>query len=232
MDADEPEGIKAAVRGGAALEPLDASGCTPLLRAVGKGSLAAARVLLAYGADPNAVMQGHPLAVASHPHGNVLMTAIRCCEVEFLEHLLESGVSIRDASGEAAGPLLAAAELAKPDTLEKLLLAGAEVNASCYGRRALHSAAARGRSKSVRLLLTKGAEVDPVDGEGRTPLWLAVHTLKTEVVAILVKAGAEVGRKDVHGESPLDCARKMKASIAISFRKRVEKMMDLLTAQK
>jgi ankyrin repeat protein len=67
------------------------------------------------------------------------------------------------------------------------------------GSTALHAAAWRGRHATVALLLARGAEVEAVDGRGRTPLALAVRACvdsywtarrSPESVAALLAAGA------------------------------------------
>ena len=62
----------------------------------------------------------------------------------------------------------------------------------------LHQAAADGDIEQVRLLISKGADVNAQDEKENTPLCHAVKSGKMELVHMLVEAGA-----DVNAESPL-----------------------------
>lgn len=68
----------------------------------------------------------------------------------------------------------------------------------------LHFAADGQDAAAVGSLLTACAEVDAPDGQGNTPLWLAVFTDRGDgtVLSLLVKAGADPDRANVHGVSP------------------------------
>jgi len=62
----------------------------------------------------------------------------------------------------------------------------------------LHQAAADGDIEQVKLLISKGYDVNKKDEEKKTPLYYATETGKMEVVQLLVEAGAEVnaGKND------------------------------------
>ncbi len=64
--------------------------------------------------------------------------------------------------------------------------------------KSLHEAAADGDIEQVKLLISKGADVNAEDEEKKTPLHYATETGKMEVVQLLVEAGAEVnaGKND------------------------------------
>ena len=61
-----------------------------------------------------------------------------------------------------------------------------------------------GKGKLVRVekLLTKGAFVDPQDGEGQTPLYKAIASNDTETVALLVRYGASFAIQAKNGKTP------------------------------
>ncbi|MCW2561825.1 MAG: hypothetical protein JWQ31_385 [Mycobacterium sp.] len=54
---------------------------------------------------------------------------------------------------------------------------------------------ARGGSSEVIELLAWGAEPDPVDPCGASPLWYAVRSLSAGIVVALIDAGADAGRR-------------------------------------
>jgi ankyrin len=90
-------------------------------------------------------------------------------------------------------------------TVQRLIQENADLNAVVFGATALHLAAEYGQSQIVRLVLEKGANVDPVDNLGRTPLLWAAENGHSDIVQLLVSHGADVNREDA-GEwrGPLD----------------------------
>ncbi|MDF6043992.1 ankyrin repeat domain-containing protein [Streptomyces sp. JH14] len=63
-------------------------------------------------------------------------------------------------------------------------------------------AARTGDADAARAAIEGGARVDVRDGEGRTPLLLAVHGDHVEVARLLVEAGADPDAQDRREESP------------------------------
>jgi ankyrin repeat protein len=75
----------------------------------------------------------------------------------------------------------------------------------------LHLASLHGRPDVVRLLLSRGADVDALGKDHRTPLHLAIHDQKMtgEIMAVcklLLQSGASVNIRDCLGHTPLHCA--------------------------
>lgn len=66
---------------------------------------------------------------------------------------------------------------------------------------ALHEAAGRGDTAGVERLLEAGAEVDAVDGSGRTPLVVAAYGAHLGVARVLIEAGADVNHEDASQQS-------------------------------
>jgi ankyrin repeat protein len=114
-----------------------------------------------------------------------------------------------DADGRTS--LMHAVMAGDSGAVASLIDRGADVNAVDHDQRwtALHFAARDHNEELVRLLLEAGAEVDPEDVFGDTPLWRAVMTAGTDLAAmrVLLGHGADPGRKNRHGISPLDLAR-------------------------
>ncbi len=76
----------------------------------------------------------------------------------------------------------------------------------------LHQAAADGDIKQVKLLISKGADVNAEDEEKKTPLHYAAETGKMEVVQLLVEASADVNA----GSWPPLCIAAENNHIAVS----------------
>ncbi|SNY63004.1 ankyrin repeat domain-containing protein [Paractinoplanes atraurantiacus] len=72
-----------------------------------------------------------------------------------------------------------------------------------FGRTALHGAP----ESKARVLLEAGAEIDPRDNHGQTPLHRAVHAADAEAVALLLAKGADPAVRDDNGRTPIHLAR-------------------------
>lgn len=131
-------------------------------------------------------------------------------DLPMLRKLTAEEANLRDQDGRT--PLMHAvlAEDADPAVTATLIDRGADVNARDTGQEwtALHFAARDQNPALVRQLLEAGAEIDPVDVFGNTPLWRAVMEAgaDTTVIRMLLSHRADPGRKNRHGISPLDVA--------------------------
>lgn len=128
-----------------------------------------------------------------------------------LRELTPRDANIRDEDGYT--PLMHAvlAEDADPAIVALLIDRGADVNAAepDQGFTALHFAARDQNAAIVRRLLEAGAEVDPVDVFGDTPLWRSVMSSSASpaTMKLLLEHGADPNMRNRHGVSPRDLAR-------------------------
>eukprot|EP01129_Flabellula_baltica_P007574 TRINITY_DN2969_c0_g1_i1.p1 TRINITY_DN2969_c0_g1~~TRINITY_DN2969_c0_g1_i1.p1 ORF type:complete len:962 (-),score=179.09 TRINITY_DN2969_c0_g1_i1:201-3086(-) len=90
---------------------------------------------------------------------------------------------------------------------EFLLELGADIEYSCERdkRTVLHRESSND-SPVTRTLLENGANMNPIDFKGRTPLHFAVSNTRFENVKLLVEHGADINIRDNIGRSPLDIA--------------------------
>ncbi len=169
---------------GAGANASDAVGVTPLIAALAVDNREAARLLLAAGADANALARigqsATPLIAAAN-HGNV----------DAIKTLLARKVDVRAVSADRAG------------TVKNGVVLFGNVTA-------LHMAVSNGELEPVRLLLDAGSELDAQDVRGMTPLVWAVSTDRpnVEIVRLLLARHASPAIKTKDGEDAIDWARK------------------------
>lgn len=110
-------------------------------------------------------------------------------------------VNIADAAGYTA--LMAAAQNASPQTVTKLIQAGAKVKAvDKNNNTALHMVPS-GDCKNVPILVRAGAAVNAQGKDGATPLLIAVNHREVECVKYLIAAKADVNLADKDSITPL-----------------------------
>lgn len=187
---------------GADPDARDATGQTPLHRAVGNNFVTKAAALLDGGAD----------LLLRHSEGDDLTPvglAARSSRVEMMQMLLERGAVLEEADSLGQTLLILAAGYNKnPDTLAYLLGKGANVRAQrSSGATALHLAAYDQDAEILDLLLDNGLDwaIAVRSGRGKvTPYELAVrHNLKrlggTKALARLEALHKEAGLPEPEG---------------------------------
>lgn len=178
---------------------------TPLLLAVAGGKTEIVRNLLAAGAVPD-----RPDAEGQTP----LTIAARANNQDIVEALIGAKAPL-DAPDKHGMTSLTIAAQAGAIRLVRTLLAAAETAGEKLGLEpALFAAAEKGHGRVLELLIAAGADVNAVDGEGRTPLMKATASDQAETLSILIKAGAKPETADRHGMFAYDHAvssGKMKA---------------------
>jgi ankyrin repeat protein len=132
------------------------------------------------------------------------------------KYLIDKGadVNIRSAPGENETPLTLAARGGHMRICALLVAEGADINATEHsvGYSALHEAVDKGNINLIKLLISKGADVDLPARYGETPLHLIVNpTLPLpkseepalEMMKVLIDAGADLNAVDHGGMTPL-----------------------------
>lgn len=141
-------------------------------------------------------------------------SAIYRGDVHELAKFLRNTEQLANQTDEEGRTLLMIAvlsELGSLEIAEKLLTSGLPLNARDTGQRwtALHFAARDQKTELVRMILDAGAEIDPTDAFGNTPLWRCIMGAKNNLSTAreLVTRGANPCAKNQHGVSPFDLAR-------------------------
>ena len=111
------------------------------------------------------------------------------------QHLVE-GVDVNAKFKDGWTPLHMAAEGGHREIVDLLIAKGADINATAgwgdgVGWTPLHMAAEEGHKKVVELLILKGADINVKNGDGRTPLDLAIKHKNAEIADILRKHGGK-----------------------------------------
>ena len=110
---------------------------------------------------------------------------------------------------EQSTSLHVAAEAGYADSIERLIVDGANVNARRHGCTPLHGAAAGGHVSAINSLIAAGADLNARDTEsGLTPLHFAALEGHAAAIETLVAAGTDVNVVDGASQraAPLHCA--------------------------
>jgi ankyrin repeat protein len=70
-------------------------------------------------------------------------------------------------------------------------------------RTGMHYAAMNGNLQIIAILIKAGADIDPRDRLGNTPLMLAAQRNQTEAADLLIEAGAKLNMQNRDGLTPL-----------------------------
>jgi ankyrin repeat protein len=201
-----------------------------LVLAVQEGHYPVVRLLLARGADANAVTgDGYtPLMVAADARDDPLMgveligagarvnwaaadgtTALMAAAGRgheyFLNLLLLNNAALHATDDQGRDALLLAAEDGSLACTDALLKAGADPNRRARnGETSLGRAVIGAYTRVTARLLAAGADVNAPGARGQTPLIIAVRTGSTTTAMVLLQAGADVNRVELgNGNSAL-----------------------------
>ena len=218
-------------RSDADIETRNDDGLAALHLAVLQGSVAAAESLLKGGADIEAETPDakRPLHLAAEAEDLELLAsllrrgavpdaealgltplheAVYRDNVDMARLLLDYGADVNSSTDGRRQPLFLAAWNKKPNMIKLLLDRGADPD-SFFPEdppTALHLAANNGDVEAMQALLDGGAEVDPRDFDGATPLFRAVGLGHLEAAKLLLQRGANTRMLRLDGLSVVDLA--------------------------
>ncbi|PRW33718.1 ankyrin repeat [Chlorella sorokiniana] len=187
--------VRQLLEAGAVLVSQVHHGDTALVMAAQEGAQEAVEALLAAGADVNASnTQGETalLVAATHGHKGACQYGRNA-----------AGANLEAVDATNITPLMSTAQFGKVQVMEKLITAGAALEASSGGQTPLFLAVSHNHPKAVKLLLRSGAAVDKRDQWLQTPLCMAAQTGSSEAAIMLIDAGADVNATDDRDYSPL-----------------------------
>ncbi len=209
MAAPDAEKMKLLLDRGANVNARSQTKYTALMVAAqyGTHSTPAIRLLLAHGADASP-SQGAPLFNA-----DPLFLAAYGGNAEVLPDLLKAGASLngemRLIGTSSTDPISGAVRHGYLDVAETLVTLGAPVDRTDARITPLVKAVLGDQVEMARFLISKGANVNHVDGNGMTPLLYAasIDFGTPRMIDLLLTLGADLNAKTKDGKTALDLAR-------------------------
>jgi truncated hemoglobin YjbI len=159
-------------------------------------------------------LHGQPALARERFAGRTLLhdaAAVGCLPI--VEGLLSLGADPDGCDSGQHTPLYSVGNECSPERASEaarlLVHAGADVNARDGAKRctALHMAARRGNVAAAAAFLELGADIDPADILGETPLRRAVNCNKVEVARLLIDKGADPRSRGSKGLTPIQAAK-------------------------
>ena len=178
---------------------------TGLTIAAHQKSLAVCKLLLALGADVN--------AVTDSGYTPLMSSLVNASDTDVALFLLSSGADpdpdaiCRVTFAEATTPLVLAASNGLADVVDELIQRRVGLDkVDGAGCTALKRAVTEGHESAVRSLLRAGAKPDIPDHEGWTSLMNAASNRNLDLAKLLVKGGADINAKALDGSCALSLA--------------------------
>ncbi len=189
------------IKNGANLNHQNNKGQTPLHFAFERSKEKTVRALLAHNPD---------LTIRDNQGDTALHVAVEKCP-QSVDLLLNYHPLIDVRNNEGKTSLLVALETEQHAIAQKLINAGADVNAvDNQGQSVLHYVARYCSQDVVRYcpqvfyaLVKKNARLDIADQQGKTPLHIAFETSNKVLAKYLMDADADVNAQDAQGRTPL-----------------------------
>lgn len=235
---NQAEMIKCLLSAGARLDARTDDGRQPLHWAATQGNMECVRFLLAHGADIHAVDYWQRTALccaAEYGHLEVAKALVAAGAkaggkrggkfkvfsqgkewadkypelAQWLAKQAEQEALIPKTAEELrAQAFLDAVEKNDVAGVKRMLAAGVKDSADDFGSRAIHTAAAKGWTGMVRLLLDTGSDINAETIIGSTPLGLAAagNHLETAKILLAAKADTNLGGRSFYSHLPLQAA--------------------------
>jgi ankyrin repeat protein len=198
---------------GADLNVKDHVGYTPLHEAVRSGSRGCTELYLKNNAD---------LATVDNSGNSPLETAIYYGCLDLAKMLVRHGAKVDLCTASALGLVDQVRTFLDQETAQhpqrndsansqpnqepefSIQFTSSRIRFSPFGTATpLHCAARGGSVEVASLLVSRGASISALDGQGRTPLFWAVEAGRLETARFLIEHGAEVNGTNLSGSTPL-----------------------------
>jgi ankyrin repeat protein len=201
--AHDTMAVEALLASGTRVDETDFIFGTPLHVAVSERDIEIAAILIANGADVE--------AVSEQQGSRALHLAAEFGDVPMLALLLDRGADIEARDNVSRTPLLRAVAAGHTDAVRLLLDRGTEADAreELKGRTPLMIASYNGRLDIVELLIERGADVNATDSNGESSLYFAAGQPSFSnagggaLIEYLVAHGADLNAQNSAGLTPL-----------------------------
>ena len=172
------------------LSDTDIPPTTPLQYAIASGNVETVEAVLSGGAKATKILY---YAFEWHNRSKAGME-------EIIKKLIKAGADVND-SAQGRPVILTAIENGTPESVGIIIKAGAKVPET-----ALHLAATRERTDTLRILLEMGVDIEARNENGETALHEAASSGSFRSVEFLIKSGANVMQTSNDGSTPLHFA--------------------------
>lgn len=213
------------VRAGCPLDALDVGLYTPFMTAVAAGKEAAARCLMALGADT---------AKCGEDGMTCLHLASKAGLLDIVQLILKRSTSQVNAQDEGGWtPIVWASEHQHSNVVLLLLKHGANPNIrDSEGNTALHWSAYSGTVDILLMYLELGSDINGANELGDTPLHVAARQDKYEMVMLLLGREADVCAVNEAGQTPLEVVKDKNSPCYHAIYLSVEMKKAIKTARK
>ena len=177
--------VRAIIDHGADVNAVNNRGQTALWFACVDGQESFVKILLNAGADPSIADKYGDSCLQAAIHGQ--------CSTEIIQEIHDHGAHVNAVNNDGATPLLLACSTAQGESVELLLILGADPNiADTDGDTSILSAIEGYCSvNTIQKLINYGAKVNATNNKGMTPLLKACSYRQMDVVKVLLEAGAD-----------------------------------------
>ncbi|KAL7984248.1 hypothetical protein Chor_002818 [Crotalus horridus] len=202
---DNPTALKILIEKGGDICKVNNMGCMPVHAAAFSGSKLCLEMIIKRGEQLGYLPKNH-INFINNEKSSPLHLAVQSRDVEMIKMCIEYGAQIDLKQSDNCTALHIAAIQGATEIIELLMSAysGEEclINASDENKETLlHRAALFDHDEMTDYLISKGAIIDSVDIEGRTPLILATSRASWKIVNLLISKGANIQLKDHLGRS-------------------------------
>ncbi|XP_032236009.2 transient receptor potential cation channel subfamily A member 1 isoform X2 [Nematostella vectensis] len=142
----------------------------------------------------------------SDRHGQTILHEVaRIWHPDVAKFILENGGKVNVSDSYGRTPLHVAAAVDYPEMVEFLFQNGADLEAKTTGEQQTptHYAAKNDATKSLKVLIKLGGNMDDRDYKGRTPLQVAAELDRSETAKFLIDQGTAAGVQDTSGNCSL-----------------------------
>ena len=198
------------------IDPRNSDGYTPWTIAVSYGNTKMARLLFKHGANPN---------LLDHKKSTLLHSSVKDKHFALTKRAIECGASPNTPDGSGYSAVYLALTSKHYKVLRffvKNQQPSAKVMLSGLGERDLFNAARIGDVKTIQLLAKYEVNLDCVDHNGRTALYVAIAKKQGQAVTALIDCGANPGHKDKELSTPAKYADYIGQKEIAAYIKRVE----------